>query len=318
MLPSRKCVKMNTTSSYLQVFCINPMEEPVYGIIYYLLFPNGGYIGQTIQGVNTRWREHLRDTNAGSTLPVHNAIRKYYNTDQTKNKVTMTVIDKAHSLEELNRLETKYIIEYHTFNNNGKNANGYNMTLGGDGCKGYKFTEKQIEHCIKAQQIRKTDHPEIASNHSIFMKQRALDNPSIGIQHSMNMIQLYQTNPSKKEDMSNLKKQQYKDNPEMVRQQSELKLMRYEDKNASEVIASISKKSTEQWKDPEKRRKIMDEKRSRFSKPFEVYKAGVLVDRFDYVPDCAYKLFGTQQDSNISAVLQGRKKQHKGYIFKYT
>jgi hypothetical protein len=48
-----------------------------YGIIYLLSFPNGKYIGQTIQGIKIRFKEHLRDTKKGSTLPVHNALRKY-------------------------------------------------------------------------------------------------------------------------------------------------------------------------------------------------------------------------------------------------
>jgi hypothetical protein len=293
------------------------METPVYGIIYGLFFPNGRYIGQTIQGKNVRWKEHLRDTNAGSKLPVHNAIRKYYNIDATKNKVQMIVIDKAYSLEELNKLETEYIIKYDTFNNNGNNPNGYNMTMGGDGCKGYKFTEEQKENSRKIQQKRKEEYPEIAINHSKFMKKRAIDNPNIGIQHSIDMTQFYIDNPSKRKEMSTLKKQQYKDNPEMAIQQSELKLMRYEDKDAVKLIANISKKTTQQWQDPEKRKKIMDEKRNRFSKPFNVYKDGILIGSFDYVPDCASKLFGKENDSNISAVLNGRKKLHKGYLFEY-
>ena len=57
------------------------MEMSIYGIIYGLFFPNGRYIGQTTQGENVRWKEHLRDANAGSKLSVHNAIRKYYNID---------------------------------------------------------------------------------------------------------------------------------------------------------------------------------------------------------------------------------------------
>jgi hypothetical protein len=293
------------------------METPVYGIIYGLIFPNGRYIGQTIQGENVRWKEHLRDTNAGSKLPVHNAIRKYYDIDQTKNKVERRIIDTAYSLEQLNNLEKKYIIEYNTFNDKRNNPNGCNMTLGGDGCKGYKFTEEQKENCKKIQQKRKEEHPEIAINHSKIMKQRAIDNPNIAIQHSAYLKQVYFDNPSKREEMSKLKKQQYKDNPEMAIQQSELKLMRYEDKDAVKIIANISKKSTQQWQDPEKRKKIMDEKLNRFSKPFNVYKDGILIDSFHYVPDCASKLFGKKNDSNISAVLKGRKKSYKGYLFKY-
>ena len=42
-----------------------------------------------------------------------------------------------------------------------------------------------------------------------------------------------------------------------------------------------------------------------------------LIGSFDYVPDCAFNLFGKKNDSNISAVLAGRKKLHKGYVFEY-
>lgn len=293
------------------------METQVYGIIYGLFFPkNGCYIGQTIQGMNKRWNEHLRDTKAGSSLHVHNSIRLYYNKDETKNNVIIRILDKAYSLEELNNLEKKYIIEYNTFKDK-NNPNGYNSTVGGDGCKGYKFTEEQKKNCSKIQQKRKEEHPEIAINHSIFMKQRAIDNPNIGIQHAINMKQLYNNNPSKKEDMSKLKKQQNKDNPEMAIQQQKLKEMFYQSKDAVETIEKIRNKSIQQWQDPEKIKKILDEKRNRFSKPFNVYKDGILIGSFDYVPDCAFNLFGKKNDSNISAVLNGRKKLHKGYVFEY-
>jgi hypothetical protein len=292
------------------------MESQVYGIIYHLSFPNGNYIGQTIQGEFNRFNEHLRDVKYGSSLPVHNAIRKYYNKDPQKNKVIMNVIDKAYTLEELNILEKKYIIEYKSFNDNGNNYNGYNMTLGGDGCKGYKFTNEQKENCKKIQQKRKEERPDIAINLSKIMKQKHKDNPNIGMQHSIDMKQFYHDNPSKKEDMSKLKMQQHKDNPEMARRQSELMLMRFEDKNAPELINEISKKSKKQWENSEQRKKIMDEKRSRFTKPFDVYKDGILIDSFDYVPDCVSKLFEIN-DGGISAALKGRKKSYRGYVFKY-
>ena len=93
--------------------------------------------------------------------------------------------------------------------------------------------------------------------------------------------------------------------------------MLYESKDAVEITEKIRNKSIQQWQDPEKIKKIMDEKRNRFSKPFNVYKDNILIDSFDYVPDCAFNLFGKKNDSNISAVLAGRKKLHKGYVFEY-
>jgi len=284
-----------------------------YGIIYLLSFPNGKYIGHTIQGIKIRFKEHLRDTRKGSNLPVHNAIRKY--TDL----VNIEVIDKASSPEQLNELEKKYILEYNTFNDNGKNKNGYNLTIGGDGCKSYKFTDEQREICKKIQSERKILHPEIAKNHSKFMKERAIKRPEIGINHSRCMKELYLKYPEKKENMSKIKIKQYKDNPDMAIQQSELKLMFYQDTRANQTIDIIRENTKKQWNDPNQKKKIMDEKRKRFSKLFSVYKDGIYIRHYDYVPDCSNELFGINSGDagNISAVLKGKRKLCRGYFFKY-
>lgn len=58
--------------------------------------------------------------------------------------------------------------------------------------------------------------------------------------------------------------------------------------------------------------------RNKHKKEFCVYKDGVLIDTFDYVPDCAEKIFNNKNDgSNINKVLKGERVQHKGYVFKY-
>ena len=281
------------------------------GIIYKIPFPNGKhYIGITRTSLKQRKKEHQYRTKKGKTKTyLYNALRKY----EMGYTLELIEIDTANTLEELLKKEVEYIIVYNSFY---KDKNGYNMTRGGDGCKDYEYTTEQKENCKKIQQKRKKEHPEISLNHSKFMKQRSKDNPNIGIQHAIVMTQLYENNPSKKEDMSKLKKQQNKDNPEMSRRQSEIKLMWFEDKNASELINKISKQSKKQWENSEQRQKIMDEKRKRFTKPFDVYKDGILIDSFDYVPDCVSKLF-TINDGGISAVLNGRKKSYKGYVFMY-
>ena len=291
------------------------------GEIYFISCPNGGYIGQTTRGFNVRFKEHLKYMRAGKTTPLYTtplywALRSYYSENPNENKIKTEIIAIADSLEELNYLETYYITKYNTYNDHGKNYNGYNMTIGGDGCPGYSFTEKQKQRCRDAQQKRNEEHPEIAKNHSKYMKQRAIDNPNIGLDHGIHMVQVY-NDPDKRKKMSEIKIQQNKDNPEMATVQSELKLMQYNGKDGVEIIEKIRNKSIQQWQDPEKRKKIIDEKRNRFSKSFNVYKDGILISSFDYVPDCAFNLFGKKNDSNISAVLNGRKKSHKGYVFKY-
>lgn len=294
------------------------MEEVnSYGIIYRLSFPNGNYIGQTIQGIHVRWREHLRDTKSGSHLPVHNAIRKYYSQNPQENKVIVELIANAYSFEELNELEIRYILEYNSFKGNNSEG-GYNLTMGGEGVKGHSWTEEQRENFKIVQKKRKEERPDISVNHSKIMKQKYKDNPELGNQHSVKMTKLYDECPEKKENMSKIKKQQNKENPEMAKQQSELKLMSYEDKNATELKETLRQKALQQWSDPEKKKKLMDFHRNKNNKMFNVYKDSILINTFNYVPDCATKIFNNKSDgSNINKVLKGERKQHKGYEFRY-
>ena len=167
------------------------MEEiKYYGIVYRLSFPNGNYIGQTIQGINVRWMQHLRDTKSGSNLPVHNAIRKYYSKNPEENKVNLELIDCAYSFEELNELEKKYILEYKSFKGDNLEG-GYNLTIGGEGTNGHSWTKEQRENFKIVQQKRKEERPDISVNNSKIMKQKYKDNPELGNQHSVKMKKLY-------------------------------------------------------------------------------------------------------------------------------
>ena len=292
-------------------------EDKSYGIIYCLSFPNGCYIGQTIQGKNVRFKEHLRDTKSGSNLPVHNAIRKYYSKNPQENKVDLKLIANAYSFEELNELEIKYILEYNSFKGN-KPEGGYNLTIGGEGVKGHSWNEEQREHFKKVQQKRKEDRPDIAINQSKIMKDKYKNNPELGKQHGIKLKNIYHNNPEKKENMSKIKKKQYKNNPEMAKQQSELKLMSYEDKNSVELKENLRQKALQQWSKPENKEKLINFYRNKYKKEFHVIKDGILIDTFNYVPDCAEKIFNNKSDGgNINKVLKGERKYHKGYEFKY-
>lgn len=71
------------------------------------------YIGQSIQEPNQRRLEHISDSRyTEKTYHFHNALRKY-----GVDAFTWEVIDTAESLEELNLLEEKYVIEYDSINN---------------------------------------------------------------------------------------------------------------------------------------------------------------------------------------------------------
>ena len=115
--------------------------------------------------------------------------------------------------------------------------------------------------------------------------------------------------------MSDIKIIQNKENPDMRRRQSEIKLMLYEDKPAMKELAR--KKTLEQWKNPESKQKLLDSHRKNI-REFNVYEKGNHIHTFDYVPDCAESLFGKKSDGgNIHKVLNGERKAHKGYVFKY-
>lgn len=92
-------------------------------IIYYIKNKLNGkmYIGQTIKTLEIRLKGHIQCVRSGYNRKLYNAIRKY-----GWENFEYGILCKCSSLEELNRMETDYIIKYDTF------KNGYNMGLGGD------------------------------------------------------------------------------------------------------------------------------------------------------------------------------------------
>jgi hypothetical protein len=88
------------------------------------------YIGITAVGVDVRWREHVQESRRGKTGALHAAIRKYGS--ETFNVVH---IASAVSREDLLLLEKLLIAQHGT-----RAPNGYNLTIGGDGCLGLRIT----------------------------------------------------------------------------------------------------------------------------------------------------------------------------------
>lgn len=113
------------------------IDKP-FGIIYQVtnLLNNKIYIGQTTN-LNKRIISHIDSAKRmKDNSYFHKAIRKY-----GKENFDWSVICKCYSKEEMNEKENQYIIEKNTFS-----PNGYNLTLGGEGSIGYKFTNEQIEN----------------------------------------------------------------------------------------------------------------------------------------------------------------------------
>lgn len=99
------------------------------------------YIGQTTQGSDTRFKQHLKLLKSSENQLIHKAIKKY-----GKNNFYYEILYKnIHSYKELNELEEKMIIKY-----NSLMPNGYNMCPGGQKYrkKGVQFTDNEVKNII--------------------------------------------------------------------------------------------------------------------------------------------------------------------------
>lgn len=92
------------------------------------------YIGIT-DDLNDRINEHYCQAfTKNSSFLIHKALRKY-----GKDNFDIKIIDICNTIKQLYKLEKKYIIKYKSH----CSINGYNLTHGGEGIFGYKFTKKQ-------------------------------------------------------------------------------------------------------------------------------------------------------------------------------
>lgn len=93
------------------------------GIIYLIINKVNGhkYVGQTTQGMNKRWKQHIDEAMRMSQKPLHRAMRKHGN----HNFMIKEIAECDES--ELDEKEIYYIKEYDTF----ESSNGYNATSGG-------------------------------------------------------------------------------------------------------------------------------------------------------------------------------------------
>jgi group I intron endonuclease len=89
------------------------------GIIYLITNKENGhkYIGQTTQGMNKRWQQHLQEALRMSDKPIHRAMRKYGN-----HRFNIQEIDECDE-SLLNEKEEYWINYYNTF----ESMEGYNV-----------------------------------------------------------------------------------------------------------------------------------------------------------------------------------------------
>lgn len=100
------------------------------------------YIGQTVQTLNARWRDHVR----GDKQPegyLHRSIQKY-----GPDNFEVELIDSALTLDGLNALEEFYIKKFNTIA-----PFGYNLLQGGKNRKLYEDTKKKLSILNKGKTI---------------------------------------------------------------------------------------------------------------------------------------------------------------------
>jgi group I intron endonuclease len=106
------------------------------------------YIGQTVQqNPKMRWYDHQAKARNGINQPLFNAIRKY-----TVENFTWEVIDRADSLESLNKLEQHYVAQFDSINT------GYNLReAGGNKLHNTASIEKMRESQRNAHARRRAE-----------------------------------------------------------------------------------------------------------------------------------------------------------------
>ncbi|AWY10144.1 terminase large subunit [Vibrio phage VP-1] len=91
------------------------------------------YVGITKRGMETRWKQHVRHAARGSLYPFHCAISKYG--EQAFTHEILFVSDNQ-DYAELQEMEQHFIKYYNT------KRIGYNLTDGGEGTLGFKFSKE--------------------------------------------------------------------------------------------------------------------------------------------------------------------------------
>jgi len=93
------------------------------------------YVGITTRGVPGRWRNHKTMARNGSPAYLHKAIRKY-----GSDKFKCQHIVSAFTKDDLLQLEQELIVQFKC-----RAPAGYNLTDGGDGSWGFRFTDEQLK-----------------------------------------------------------------------------------------------------------------------------------------------------------------------------
>jgi len=109
------------------------------------------YIGLTTRSMEERLKQHLKSAENGDKFKFQRAIRKYgienFSSEIIENNIPLYSII-SEKINILSKREIYWINYYDTYNN------GYNMTKGGEGTTGVKYTEERRQKVIKSNTNR--------------------------------------------------------------------------------------------------------------------------------------------------------------------
>lgn len=262
----------------------NPKKQYFYGYIITNKKTGKEYVGITSRSVKVRWNQHKSGAK-NKKYYLYRSMRKH-----GVDSFSIKEIVRTNSHETIEKWEVVTILARNTFA-----PDGYNLTLGGEGVKGYKYTKEQNK--ANSERIKKIhkDNPEIGKKHSAAIKQYYVDNPEARERKRQKQQRYFKDNPEARtrfsetmskywfdpewrakqsqalknfyknnhdacEKMSKNLTQMYKNHPEMVIQCSERMKQYYIDN--PEAIERNKQRQQQYYKDnPEKKQKISELKK---------------------------------------------------------
>ena len=116
-----------------------------FGVIYIItnLLSGKQYVGKA-EDWERRWRQHIQTASGKPLHAIHYAIRKH----GVKN-FSFDLLQRCHTLTTLNKAEMRWIKKLSTLS-----PKGYNLTLGGEGVSGLRFSKAALKRLRVSQQAR--------------------------------------------------------------------------------------------------------------------------------------------------------------------
>ncbi len=109
------------------------------------LVNNKIYIGQTINSIDKRFKQHLSQVNCANICSaLYSAFTKY----GKENFIIESIVSGEYSMEELNELEIFYIKKFDSLS-----PNGYNLQSGGNSFMVVESVKKQTSEKLKGREI---------------------------------------------------------------------------------------------------------------------------------------------------------------------